>query len=75
MHHGVPEIEMNDDPNLSAMAYSDKRISRQIKITIETICKQTSITRRQFQMNNTAVKYKPNSDIRPSLVNYYYFHF
>ena len=30
MRHGVPEIEMNDDLNFSAMAHSDKQISRQI---------------------------------------------
>ena len=34
MHHGVPEIEMNDDFNLSAMAHSDKQISRQISTIV-----------------------------------------
>ena len=30
MRQGVPEIEINDDLNFSAMAHSDKQISRQI---------------------------------------------
>ena len=29
MRHGVPEIEMTDNLNFSAMAHSDKQISRQ----------------------------------------------
>ena len=30
MHHGVQEIDMEDDFTFSAMAHSDKQISRQI---------------------------------------------
>ena len=30
MRHGVPEIEIRNDLNFSAMAHSDKQISRQI---------------------------------------------
>ena len=33
MRHGVPEIEMSNDLNFSAMAHSDKQISRQEPIT------------------------------------------
>ena len=32
MRHGVTEIEMKDDPTFSAIAHSDKQISRQISI-------------------------------------------
>ena len=32
--HGVPEIEMNDDLNFSAMAHSDKQISRHISTIV-----------------------------------------
>ena len=34
MRHGVPEIEMSDDLNFSAMAHSDKQISRQISTIV-----------------------------------------
>ena len=34
MRHGVPEIEMNDDLNFSAMAHSDKQLSRQISTIV-----------------------------------------
>ena len=34
MRHGVPEIEMNDDLNFSAMAHSDKQISRHISTIV-----------------------------------------
>ena len=34
MRHGVPEIEMNDDHNFSAMTHSDKQISRQISTIV-----------------------------------------
>ena len=34
MSHGVPEIEMKDDLNFSAMAHSDKQISRQISTIV-----------------------------------------
>ena len=34
MCHGVPEIEMNNDFNFSAMAHSDKQISGQISTIV-----------------------------------------
>ena len=34
MLHGMPEIEMNDDLNFSAIAHSDKQISRQTSTMI-----------------------------------------
>ena len=34
MHHVVPKIVMNDELNFSAMAHSDKEISRQISSII-----------------------------------------
>ena len=34
MCHGVPEIEMNNDLNFSAMAHADKQISRQISTIV-----------------------------------------
>ena len=34
MHHGVPEIEMKDDLNFSAIANRDKQISRQISTIV-----------------------------------------
>ena len=34
MHHGVPEIEMEDDLNFPAMAHSDKQISWQISTIV-----------------------------------------
>ena len=37
MHHGVPEIEMNDNLNFSAMTHSDKQIFRQISTIVFSI--------------------------------------
>ena len=34
MHHGVPEIEMNNDFNFSAKAHGNKQISRQISTIV-----------------------------------------
>ena len=34
MRHGVPEIKMKDDLNFSAIAHSDKQISRQISTIV-----------------------------------------
>ena len=34
MRHGAPEIDMNDDLNFSAMAHSEKQISRQISTIV-----------------------------------------
>ena len=33
-HHGVPEIEMEDDLNFPAMAHNDKQISWQISTIV-----------------------------------------
>ena len=33
MRHGVPEIEMNDDLNFSAMAHSEKQISGKYRLS------------------------------------------
>ena len=34
MRHGVPEMEMKDDLNFSAIAHSDKQMSRQVSTIV-----------------------------------------